>query len=94
MNRLPELTRTFRAAWPQWDERTRRGMAATEAVREAYGGGSVLWHTCGVSRTAIRNGNRDIQRRGTPLLGRIRRPGAGRKSITPSDPRLVQTPKG
>ena len=28
---------------------------------------------------------------GKPLVGRIRRPGAGRKSITASDPELVQT---
>jgi hypothetical protein len=28
------------------------------------------------------------------LVGRIRRPGAGRKSITESDPRLVQTLEG
>jgi hypothetical protein len=43
-----------------------------------------------LSRKAIAKGIREIQRGSRPLAGRIRRPGAGRKSITQSDPRLVQ----
>ena len=91
MNRLTELTRKLRAAWPHLDERTRRIMAAIEAVSLGYGGVSVVRRACGLSRKAISNGIRELQGRGTPLVGRIRRPGAGRKSITQSDPRLVQT---
>jgi len=91
MNRLTELKRKLRAAWPHLDERTRRIMAAIEAVSLGYGGVSVVRRACGLSRKAISNGIRELQGRGTPLVGRIRRPGAGRKSITQSDPRLVQT---
>ena len=91
MNRLSELKRKFRAAWPHLDERTRRIMAATEAVSLGYGGVSVVRRACGLSRKAISKGIREIQGGGKPLVGRIRRPGAGRKSITQSDPRLVQT---
>ena len=69
-------------------------MAATEAVSLGYGGISVVRRACGLSRKAISKGIRELQRRGTPLVGRIRRPGAGRKSITHSDPRLVQTLEG
>ena len=94
MNRLTILTQKFRAAWPHLDERTRRIMAATEAVSLGYGGISVVRRACGLSRKAISKGIRELQRRGTPLVGRIRRPGAGRKSITHSDPRLVQTLEG
>jgi hypothetical protein len=47
-----------------------------------------------LSRKAISKGIREIQGGGKPLVGRIRRPGAGRKSITQSDPRLVQTLEG
>lgn len=94
MNRLSELKRKFRTAWPHLDERTRRIMAATEAVSLGYGGVSVVRRACGLSRKAIRKGIREIQGGGTPLVGRIRRPGAGRKSITQSDPRLVQTLEG
>ena len=94
MNRLSELKQKFRAAWPHWDERTRRIMAAIEAVSLGYGGVAVVRRACGLSRKAISKGIREIQGRGTPLVGRIRRPGAGRKSITQSDPRLVQTLEG
>ena len=91
MNSLSELKRKFRTAWPHLDERTRRIMAATEAVSLGYGGVSVVRRACGLSRKAISKGIREIQGGGKPLVGRIRRPGAGRKSITQSDPRLVQT---
>src|SRR5439155_754199 len=88
------LKRKFRSAWPQLDERTRRIMAATEAVSLGYGGVSMVALACGLSRKAIGKGIREIQGGGKPLVGRIRRPGAGRKSITESDPRLVQTLEG
>lgn len=94
MNRLTVLKQKFRAAWPHLDERTRRIMAAIEAVSLGYGGVAVVRRACGLSRKAISKGIREIQGRGTPLVGRIRRPGAGRKSITQSDPRLVQTLEG
>jgi len=69
-------------------------MAATEAVSLGYGGVSMVALACGLSRKAIGKGIREIQGGGKPLVGRIRRPGAGRKSITESDPRLVQTLEG
>ena len=94
MDRLFELKRKFRSAWPHLDERTRRIMAASEAMSLGYGGVSVVGRASGLSRKAISKGIREIQGRGTPLVGRIRRPGAGRKSITQSDPRLVQTLEG
>jgi DDE family transposase len=91
MMSLTDLKRKFRAAWPHLDERTRRIMAATEAVSLGYGGVSLVSRACGLSRKAIRKGIRELGSRGKPLVGRIRRPGAGRKSITQSDPRLIQT---
>ena len=91
MNTLSELKRKFRAAWPHLDERTRRLMAGNEAVSLGYGGISLVRRACGLSRKAIAQGIREIQSGGRRLVGRIRRPGAGRKSITQSDPRLVQT---
>ena len=86
------LKRKFVAAWPHLDERTRRILAATEAVSLGYGGVSVVARACGLSRKAIRKGILELQEE--PLEGRIRRPGAGRKSITVSDPRLVETLEG
>ena len=91
MMSLTDLKRKFRAAWPHLDERTRRIMAATEAMSLGYGGVSLVSRACGLSRKAIRKGIGELGSRGKPLVERIRRPGAGRKSITQSDPRLIQT---
>jgi Rhodopirellula transposase DDE domain len=91
MNSLSELKRKFRSAWPHLDERTRRIMAASEAMSLGYGGVSVVGRACGLSRKAISKGIRELQAKGKPLLGRIRRPGGGRKSLTQCDPHLVQT---
>lgn len=87
------LKRKFRAVWPHLDERTRRIMAATEAVSLGFGGVSMVSRACGLSRKAIHKGIRELEG-GEPLVGRVRRPGAGRKAITQSDPNLVQTLEG
>ncbi len=67
-------------------------MAATEAMSLGYGGVSLVSRACGLSRKAIRKGIVELESRSKPMgVGRVRRPGAGRKSITLSDPELVQT---
>lgn len=88
---LTELKRKFRSVWPHLDERTRRIMAANEAVSLGYGGVSLVQRACGLSRKAITKGIDEIKVGKRPLVGRIRRPGAGRKSITQIHPRLVET---
>ncbi len=87
------LRRKFRAAWPHLDERTRRIMAASEAVSLGYGGVSMVSRACGLSRKAIHKGMHELEE-GEPLVGRVRRAGAGRKAITQSDPQLVHTLEG
>src|SRR5947208_7941535 len=91
MNTLSELKRKFRAAWPHLDERTRRLMAGNEAVALGYGGVSLVRRACGLSRKAIAKGIGEIEAGTAWVPGRIRRPGAGRKPITVSDPQLVDT---
>jgi hypothetical protein len=66
----------------------RRLTAASEAKALGYGGVSLVSRACGLSRKAIRKGIQEIET-GVMLEGRIRRPGAGRKPITQSDPKLV-----
>ena len=94
MDTLPRLKEKFRAVWPLLDERTRRVMAANEAVSLGFGGISVVHRACGLSRKAIAKGIAEIQEGIVPSAGRIRRPGAGRKLITVSDPRLVELLEG
>ncbi|MGA9664960.1 MAG: ISAzo13 family transposase [Gallionella sp.] len=90
MNTLPGLKQKFHAVWPLLDERTRRVMAANEAISLGFGGISEVHRACGLSRKAIAKGIVEIQEGITPPTGRIRRSGAGRKTITESDPRLLE----
>ncbi len=94
MNTLPELKRKFRSVWSHLDERTRRLLAANEALSLGYGGVSLVHHACGLSRKAIAKGIREIQGGDQPLVGRVRRAGAGRKSLTQIDPGLVPRLEG
>jgi hypothetical protein len=88
VNTLPELKKKFGVIWPFLDERMRRLMAANEAKVLGWGGVSLVHQACGLSRKAILKGMREIEAGGT-WEGRIRRPGAGRKPITISDPQVV-----
>jgi hypothetical protein len=83
------LVRKFRAVWPLLDERTRRIMAANEAMALGYGGVSIVHRACGLSRKAISKGVIEIEKGECPVEGYIRRPGGGRKKLTVSDPRLA-----
>ena len=91
MKSVAELRTKFQAVWPLLDERTRRLMAASEAMALGYGGVSLVQRACGLSRKAIANGIREIEEGTGSVVGRIRRPGAGRTALTASDPRLVAT---
>jgi hypothetical protein len=94
MSAITALTRKFRSIWPLLDERTRRIMAANEAIGLGYGGVSLVHRACGLSRKAIGKGILEIQEGDAPLAGRIRRPGAGRKNLTESDPALLEVLDG
>jgi hypothetical protein len=90
MGAFAQLKHKFNSVWPLLDERTRRIMAASEAIGLGYGGVSLVRRACGLSRKAIAKGITEIQEPQPPLGNRIRRPGAGRKQITRSDPELLR----
>lgn len=87
---LSGLKRKLRSIWPHLDERTRRLTAANEAITLGHGGVSLVHRACGLSRKAILKGIREIDAGEALPEGRIRRPGAGRKTITVSDPALLE----
>ena len=89
MSSIAVLAQKFKPVWPLLDERTRRIMAANEAIGLGYGGVSLVHRACGLSRKAIAKGIGEIQAGDSPVAGRIRRPGAGRKNLTVSDPTLA-----
>jgi hypothetical protein len=91
---LQRLKRKLSSAWPHLDERTRRIVAATEAISLGYGGVSAVALASGLSRKAISKGVQEIRSGDEPLEGRVRRPGAGRKAITQTDPGLIEKLEG
>lgn len=86
---LAKLQKKFTWVWPLLDERSRRLLAANEAMSLGYGGISAVHQACGLSRQSISNGIREIKEGATTQPGRIRNSGAGRKSILVADPLLV-----
>lgn len=89
MKTLTQLKQKFAPLWGLLDERTRRLMAASEARALGHGGVSLVSRACGLSRKAITKGQWEIEEGTMPPLGRIRRPGGGRKNILDHDPRLL-----
>jgi hypothetical protein len=81
----------FEALDPELNERSRRRWAAVEALSLGRGGMSAVSEATGLSRNTISAGVRDLQGApDAPPVGRIRRQGAGRKSRTQEDPKLMQ----
>jgi hypothetical protein len=87
-NEESSLRRKFSNVWRLLDERSRRLMAANEALALGYGGVSRIRRASGLSRKAIAKGIREIAE-GDAMPGRIRRSGAGRKNIVERDPKLL-----
>jgi hypothetical protein len=81
------IARKLARVWPHLNERSRRMVAATEALQLGYGGISRMSRLCGLSRVTITQGIRELEDK--PLdAGRIRRPGAGRPRLVARDPDL------
>ena len=80
------------------NERLTRHWAACEALALGYGGISEVARATGLSRRTIGKGIAEIQ--GTmpvladELVGRVRRPGAGRPALTQTDESLVHDLEG
>jgi hypothetical protein len=86
--RTVALPEKFSSLWSLLDERSRRLVAANEAQSLGYGGISKVRQACGLSRKAIAKGIRELSE-GNAIIGRIRRPGAGRKQIAVRDPEIL-----
>jgi Rhodopirellula transposase DDE domain len=86
---MAALKRRFELLAPSVDERTRRLVAAAEAVAIGWGGVSRVSQATGVSRRAISQGIKELQEPRVPGAGRVRRPGGGRKRTVEQDPTLL-----
>jgi hypothetical protein len=87
------IRRRYELLKPVLDERRRRLWAAAEALILGTGGIPLVSGVTGLSRTTIRAGIKELRSPDVRLAdpsreGRVRRPGAGRRSIVQSDETL------
>jgi transposase len=80
----------FRALAGELDERRRRLWAAAEARSAGRGGIAAVARASGMSEETIRRGVRELEAGHSLELGRVRRPGGGRKPLTETDPTLLE----
>lgn len=78
----------FDALLPHLDERQRRLTLGAEARSLGHGGIGLVARSAGVSRKTVAAGVDELEA-GVEPLGRARRSGGGRKSLTETDPGLV-----
>ncbi len=88
MDAMRKLRKKLRQMWPHLNERSRRLVAAAEAVQIGYGGVSLVSRACGLSRVTLTKGIRELA--AAPLPGdRVRRVGGGRWRLERHDPGLA-----
>jgi len=75
-------------------ERARRIWAATEARAAGWGGITGVARATGISYSTIQRGLQELKRKRPLALGRIRRPGGGRKKTVDKDPTLLTDLEG
>ena len=89
---IERIRQKFRSLHPEMDERMRRQWAAAEARDIGWGGVSLVSKACGLSRTTITAGLRELDlpsgTRGAEAT-RVRRRGGGRRRITQTDPQIL-----
>ena len=89
MVEIDAIKQRFTLLAPVLDERTRRLVAAAEALAIGWGGAVAVSSATGVSRRAIRQGMIDLRSDPHPTTTRIRQPGGGRKKTVEKDLTLL-----
>jgi hypothetical protein len=88
-DRLTEaIGQRFRLLAPLLDERRRRLLAAAEAVALGWGGITRVARATGMSPRVIGEGVAELRSPDPLPVGRVRRPGGGRKRAVETDPTL------
>ena len=72
------------------DERTRRLVAAAEALTLGRGGVTAVARATGLSRPTIQQGMEELQQPERVSAGRVRKAGGGRKTTLSQDPTLLR----
>jgi hypothetical protein len=85
---VESLRAKLQAVLPHLDERQQRLVRAGEARALGHGGIAAVARATGASRSRISAGVAELEAGQAPL-GRVRRPGGGRKALTATDPALL-----
>lgn len=85
-----QLATKLTALLPHLDERARRLVAAAEAMALPRGGVTAVRRSCGMSRTTITAGIRELREGIVLPTGRIRRTGGGRKRFEEEHPDFAE----
>jgi hypothetical protein len=80
----------FAAISPHLDERGRRIFTAAEAKAAGHGGIAAVWRATGIAASTIGRGLKELAEECGPQPRRIRRAGAGRKSLMDTDEGLIK----
>jgi hypothetical protein len=83
------IAERYRLMSPQLNERQRRRLAATEARIFGRGGIAAAARACGLAENTVRKGLAELDDPEPLEAGRVRAPGAGRKSAVDGDPELL-----
>jgi hypothetical protein len=84
------IRKRYRQIAPVLDEQSRRRFAALEAQALGRRGVSLMARITSLARSTIYHGISDIRNKVAAPLGRVRRPGGGRKKKTSKDPSLLK----
>jgi transposase len=84
-----EIRARFEKLAPFLDERMRRLVAATESLAIGFGGTSLVARETGVSRRAIIEGIKELDKAPVLRTTRVRRAGGGRKKTVVKDSTLI-----
>jgi len=80
----------FRLLAGELDERALRLWVAAEAESHGRGGTAGVARATGIAESTIRRGRRELAAGASLGAGRVRRPGAGRRSLIEKDPALLE----
>ena len=88
-----QIRRQYHQILPSLDERGRREWAGSEAMAFGHGGIALVQRATGISAPTIRRGVTELRERESGAAvespRRVRRAGAGRRSVTERDPELL-----
>lgn len=88
MSEEEQYKHKYKTLLPELPERSRRLVVAADAKSLGYGGVSFVCRASGIARSTIRRGIDELDAGASLPPERNRRPGAGRKNITQTDPSL------